>query len=672
MFCLCFCRVRKSRNLKKSSDCPVISESLSTSPQSTDPSPDIENEMETSSQCSSGYGTENKSSNVTRSESDSSNFSNGSCSVTNVNTNATALHELFDNAKPRELPKHTAKRASELYNHLPKKNVDMRCGVVVHTVSRMLRSPNSKGVLASMLKGDNRFLNVCDAALRFRPKRSPLKERVVRQTRLVARLRAQRKFDKIADISHKWKQEGLSLRRIAKMAHMSVGSLRWHLNPPVDKSKRKVSDTDKRNCIEFFTRNNITMQLPYKRHANKLYLRSSMRKAYNLYKAEMQNTNQRVLSLSAVHRVLPRKFFRPVSTVPFQQCLCNRCENFRLALLAAVHNGVNGLSRRVTRACMISMCEVDAQEPGQELFACRDDCIRRKCKSCKAKFSRHLVEANTNLNMSKIVSWHQWSGEYKEVNGKRHKVNFTKIRKRGPLADLIGLLKLQIIDLPLHIFLYLWQGEQFELAKRSLVPGEVLMVMDFAKNLQFQRQGEVQGAFWYRSSVTLHPAVCFYQCPNKCGKVVTDEVMCVSNDLSHDAHAVHAFQTRAIRHLKKSNIPYERIIQFTDNCAAQYKCSQAFGYMTRSHHNVERHYFGAGHGKGPADASVGRTKRLVDRASRCNEHEGDFQNAQSVVAYCKQSLGTPEDQTRQCAATSAGISIMWTKCLANTSVSSKH
>ena len=161
--------------------------------------------------------------------------------------------------------------------------------------------------------------------------------------------------------------------------------------------------------------------------------------------------------------------------------------------------------------------------------------------------------------------------------------------------------------------------------------------MDFAKNFTVPRQREVQYAFFCRQSVTLHPVVCYFQCPQGCGNLLCDEVMMMSSDTKHDAHCVKAFQNQALVHLKNTyNFEPKKLIAFTDNCGYEYKCHQAFAYLARSHLRQEKHFFGAGHGKGPGDASVGRLKGELDLAIRGKK--ADIQGVADAVKYCQEHL----------------------------------
>ena len=56
---------------------------------------------------------------------------------------------------------------------------------------------------------------------------------------------------------------------------------------------------------------------------------------------------------------------------------------------------------------------------------------------------------------------------------------------------------------------------------------------------------------WGHKQVTLHPTVAYYTCPNEvCSKLVTHEVVHVSDDLKHDAHLVKRFHTKTVQKIQ--------------------------------------------------------------------------------------------------------------------------
>ena len=56
------------------------------------------------------------------------------------------------------------------------------------------------------------------------------------------------------------------------------------------------------------------------------------------------------------------------------------------------------------------------------------------------------------------------------------------------------------------------------------------------------------------------------------------------------------------------------MIQFNDNCSSQYKSRGIFQFVSYSDVPKLKMYFGARHGKGPADGAVGRVKAAAARA----------------------------------------------------------
>ena len=61
-----------------------------------------------------------------------------------------------------------------------------------------------------------------------------------------------------------------------------------------------------------------------------------------------------------------------------------------------------------------------------------------------------------------------------------------------------------------------------------------------------------------------------------CNKLVTHEVVNVSEDLKHNAHLVKCFHDVTLNVLHKCKIPICKIIQFTDQAPSQYKTKSAF------------------------------------------------------------------------------------------------
>jgi hypothetical protein len=193
-----------------------------------------------------------------------------------------------------------------------------------------------------------------------------------------------------------------------------------------------------------------------------------------------------------------------------------------------------------------------------------------------------------------------------------------------------------------HLFHMRWQVGQFEQFKDHMLPGDVMMVLDFARNLELIPMDEPQSHMWLRKVVTLHGQVCFYKCP-RCRANVTDEILCMTKDRKHDFYAVHNFEEVSIQKLRDNGVPVCRLIEFTDNCCSQYKSLNTFGLMASLADGLPRarHYFCVGHGKGPVDALFGRIKRLLNNAIIARRVE--VNNVQELYEYCQKTFATPID-----------------------------
>ena len=102
-----------------------------------------------------------------------------------------------------------------------------------------------------------------------------------------------------------------------------------------------------------------------------------------------------------------------------------------------------------------------------------------------------------------------------------------------------------------------WNYCQFKCAKKNLLAGEVIIVHDFAQNYVCLLQNEPQGLHWDHKQVTLHTTVVYYKSTTEdCDKLVTHELVHVSDDLKHNAHLVNKFHKLLWMSLSIERYPY--------------------------------------------------------------------------------------------------------------------
>ena len=562
-------------------------------------------------------------------------------------------------ATPDELKKRIRQRVYTCNRPFPK-NDRYRCHVLGRMVKRALLSPATRRTMSGIL--DRLNVGV--------PKRD---DKVLQEIfRKIVKYKTSKNYIRWSQVVKELKKKS-SIRAAAKRLNISYTTL-YRLITKRER-ERKITEEDKLRVFEFYKSSRISLQLPFKKYARYHYLRSSLAVAYEQYLVAQRQSGGKILSRTSVYRCLKGKF-RTRRKIPFKDCQCRTCLNNSLLVDALIVAGVKGICRSNTQNLLRSYCPLEKKsrknvasrklewelEDGSENTVLTDhnrDCIFRECDKCGAigSFQEAIRKENPDVDRQNIVLWHQW--EKVEIivdkqcdaseSGKKEqkKKLFDKIRYTGTLAELLGLFTQSVHNLSAHLFHFRWQAFQFDECKKLLQDGDVLMIMDFAQNHSHHRQDEVQSGLWSRQHTTLHPIVTYYTCQeDNCDDLVKEELMMLSEDLKHDGFAVNSFIEKAIEHLMENNIPVKRLIIFSDNCGPQYKSCKVFETLSRANIPVLRNYFGASHGKGEADGSIGRLSMTIDAVVRSGTFE--LGNCKELAAYCRQYLTLGDHKRGMC------------------------
>ena len=130
-------------------------------------------------------------------------------------------------------------------------------------------------------------------------------------------------------------------------------------------------------------------------------------------------------------------------------------------------------------------------------------------------------------------------------------------------------------------------------------------------NLMLFTQDESAGVHGHHPQLTVHPTYVSYWCLNEeCNQVVCEDLIHITDDNTHNKHAVNAFIEESIQHLKSKWIPIMEIIDFTDNYSSQYKSKFTFHNIMKFGVPYTWHYYGVKHCKGPSDTSGDALKSL--------------------------------------------------------------
>ena len=95
--------------------------------------------------------------------------------------------------------------------------------------------------------------------------------------------------------------------------------------------------------------------------------------------------------------------------------------------------------------------------------------------------------------------------------------------------------------------------------------------------------------------------------------------MFISNDLTHDYHAVQNFMTATMKHLRcQRHLEVEHVVQWTDGCSSQYKSKDPFADLAFSSDDfatqVGHHFW---HGKGSSYSESGGRRRFRRTCVHC-------------------------------------------------------
>ncbi|GFO46529.1 Armadillo repeat-containing protein 5-like isoform x2 [Plakobranchus ocellatus] len=193
-----------------------------------------------------------------------------------------------------------------------------------------------------------------------------------------------------------------------------------------------------------------------------------------------------------------------------------------------------------------------------------------------------------------------------------------------------------------HLFTAYWQQNQYKYAINTLMPGEVLLIEDFAENRKATYAAEVKSAHFGKQQITLHPIVAYIK--NDEYQLIRHSLMFISNDIGHDFHMVNKFTDMALAFLKEET-EVESVIIYSDGCAGQYKGKGTFAdLILMSGMRVQRAFFGSEHGKGEADGETGVLSQAMDRAVRSGTN---ISSARDLYQWATSTLSKAEGLHRR-------------------------
>lgn len=365
---------------------------------------------------------------------------------------------------------------------------------------------------------------------------------------------------------------------------------------------------------EFFVGNSI--DIPDKKYAGKHVLESSVE---NLHRSFISSSFH--ISRSAFHKLRPKNCIT-VDRIKFITCLCEYCVNvdFILKGLRQIKDGSHTIPKDKFELVNLSLCEKESKY--HDL-----DCIQRNCSDCGVKLVKDALGSVSNASV-KLVKWQKWTNCV--VTNKSGTVTKKKSLQENCTdgKDVLNELCTQLQTFAEHLFFAKWQREVFNKITNDPPSATLVSVVDFAENYKCVHQFEAASMYYSYTQVTIHPAVCFYRCPD-CEEVVTHSIACITADLGHDSDAVAAF----------TSVECESHIQFSDGCGPQYKSKRPFLDISKRK-KFQRNFFGSRHGKNLCDAFGGLIKRAAEKYVKTSK--GNIRNAEELHQFCVENLEIAE------------------------------
>lgn len=392
------------------------------------------------------------------------------------------------------------------------------------------------------------------------------------------------------------------------------------------KSGKEAQETVK----DFYIQANVSTCLPDKKKVvnNKPthILNQSIAKTYEKFTEEYPETAS-VIKKTKFWQLRPKNL-KTVDNHKWVMCVCPKCTNveFGVKCIKKLMNcGIVKIENNVVLndkydAMNLTLCKRDN---GQKFN--KAECVSRKCESCGVKFMQDLIKLDLE-NENKTVEWNRWALD-----------NVTKKMglqvKMGTVKQCLAQFCEDVEDFSSHFFTATWQYDQHAKIHKTLDSNTLLMVTDYGENFRHCYQDEPGSMHFLYTQTTIHPVVCIYK---ENDMRIQEDIIIVSNDLLHDCHAVSKYVETAQDLLESRGLVFSKKIRFSDTAASQYRSKQAFSYLSKMPDNNEYHFFGAHHGKGPADGAVAVVKSSITRAIKARNVV--LRTSREMFDYCEKEL----------------------------------
>ena len=383
---------------------------------------------------------------------------------------------------------------------------------------------------------------------------------------------------------------------------------KWWI-PKVRKRRRDAfSEEVKQNVKGFYTDPSVSREVPCKRECIKVIdngekktvakhlMVMTMKDAFIEFKERNPDVK---IGFTSFRKLKPPEVKRITETNK-RSCLCRTCCNAALKSEALQNfTKASEALQKISEGLIFDKRELS------KITLCpnpKSKCLERSCTSCDVKIiqsyyggiAKHCKQKKLN------ISWFKWEPIMIKKDGKEKRI-MSCIQKETSFEEFLNDYVNVMTHYLSHIFRANWQHDQMTLCLKTLKDREVMSVMDFSENYKCGFQNEPQDAFFDQNLVTIHPMMFYYKKKTE-AKTVTykHSIIGISDDLKHDSKLVSRFEKEALQIVEKK-VKVDKIHQWTDGCAAQYKGKNSFYDISKNSARLIRNYFETSHGKNVCD-----------------------------------------------------------------------
>ncbi|KAK3753750.1 hypothetical protein QZH41_005245 [Actinostola sp. cb2023] len=342
-----------------------------------------------------------------------------------------------------------------------------------------------------------------------------------------------------------------------------------------------------------------------------------------------------------------------------QSCLCRKhveckmlfdsCMKFRKTTNTAHDQDVVQSFSFLTEAVDSTLCpKLDGSDYHQL------ECLMRNCDDCGVT---KFITSNEERSDEVVVKWKRY--EYVVVQDKngveRRKISL--VTKETSVGEMFNYFLELLKDYPYHSFMSKWQKEQFDCLVNNLPLNHIICVHDFSENYTCRSQDEIQSQYFDPNKVAIHVSIVYRHADLRTdGKqsseddpiLIKEHIFALSDDNTQDYHFVHHTQGLILNYLRNDlHLNVEKVHEFTDGCAGQYKSKHTFGDLSCCLADfgcqIDRHFFETSHAKGEQDAAGANIKHRATLAVL--RRETSINSAKDLHDYLSQHFVSPTSQS---------------------------